>query len=97
VKLDPKEQIDIALGSIGRVKVIACLARSPRNWQSAYSIALDTKLDRTQVKKTMQHLVRCGWLEASDPPIRQYRINSSNRLVCAFLEFLRVAQYANFD
>lgn len=91
------DEIEIALGIVGRVKVLAKLAVDPEKWFSLYSLAKETKLDRTKLSRTMPHLVCSGWVEifqADDGSgIRKYRLNPSSDNAQRFASFLHESGY----
>jgi hypothetical protein len=89
-----KREIDVGLGSIGRVRITAALARIPERRMTIYAIAAATGLKRVDIKANLSHLVRIGWVNAyASPPPTKYQINLSNTTACRWVEFLRSSGY----
>jgi len=89
-----KREIEVGLGSIGRVRITAALARNPDRRLTIYAISAATGLKRVDIKANLSHLVRIGWVNAySSPPPTKYQINLSNATASRWAEFLRSSGY----
>jgi DNA-binding MarR family transcriptional regulator len=88
-----RRQIDEALGSIGRVRIIAELAKRPEKTFTVYAIAAVTGLKRTDVKANLVHLVAISWVKEYKSIQTRYQINLDNGIVKFWVEFLRSSGY----
>jgi hypothetical protein len=89
-----KEEIETALGSVGRLRVLAVLVKDPDQCYTLYSLAKNTKLDGTKLGKTIVHLLNCGWVELVEgSSIKKYRMNLSNLKLQGFAKFLHDSGY----
>ena|SRR5437870_5607083 len=88
-----RREIDEALGSIGRIRIIAELAKVQDRRLTVYAISALTGLKRTDVKSNLIHLVSIGWVsEYRSLPIK-YQINLNNSNAVRWTEFLRSTGY----
>jgi len=89
-----RDEIDEGLGSIGRFRIMAELARDPERRMTIYSIAAVTRLKRVDIKANLAHLVRIGWVRAhaSSPPVK-YQVDLSNARAARLADFLRSSGY----
>jgi DNA-binding MarR family transcriptional regulator len=88
-----RREIDEALGSIGRIRIIAELAKVHDRRLTVYAISALTGLKRTDVKSNLSRLVSIGWVnEYRSMPIK-YQINLNNANTIRWIEFLRSTGY----
>lgn len=87
-------EIDVGLGSIGRVRIVAELARNPDRRMTIYAISAVTRLKRVDIKANLARLVEIGWVVAyRSPPPTKYQVNLKNETVSRWVEFLRSSGY----
>lgn len=96
--LRPRDQIDVGLGSIGKVRITAELARDPDRRMTVYAIAGVTRLKRVDIKSNLAQLVAVGWVRAYPfPSPTRYQINMTNPTVRLWVGFLRSSGYFSSD
>jgi hypothetical protein len=88
-----RQEIDEALGSLGRLRIVAELAKDPGRMLTVYAIATGTHLKRDDVKANLAHLVAVGWVDKHAFAPIKYQINLRNATTARFVEFLRETGY----
>jgi hypothetical protein len=88
-----RHEVDEALGSLGRLRIVAELAKDPGRMLTVYAIASGTHLKRDDVKTNLVHLVAVGWVDKHAFVPIKYQINLRNTAAARFVEFLRETGY----
>lgn len=88
-----RHEIDEGIGSIGRIRITAKLAKAPEKTYTIYALAAATGLKRTDVKTNLAHLVAIGWVRQYKSIQTKYQINPDNAMVKLWVEFLRSSGY----
>jgi Fic family protein len=88
-----KKEIDTGLGSIGRLRIIAELGKSPEKRFTVYSISAMTRLKRSDVKANLSHLIEIGWVKKYESTPMMYQINLSHETATKLVEFLKSVGY----
>src|SRR5579872_4242526 len=88
-----RKEIDEGLGSLGRIRVVAELAKDPERMLTVYAIAAVTHLKREDVKANLTRLVAIGWVKKYKFVPVKYQINLKNDAVLKLVNFLRTTGY----
>jgi Fic family protein len=88
-----RREIDRGLGSVGRLRIIAELAREPEERLTVYNISAATHLKRSDVKANLAHLLAIGWVKEHRTYPVKYQINLSNETALKLVNFLRSIRY----
>ncbi len=88
-----RNQIEEAIGSQGRLRIIGILASSPRELHSRYALGRKTGIRQTYIKSDLEKLVRLGWVEELKSLTKKYRLNAKHPQVEHILEFLKNVGY----
>ncbi|MFQ6011259.1 MAG: hypothetical protein ACE5KG_03705 [Nitrososphaerales archaeon] len=88
-----RSQVEEALGSKGKLRIIGTLASSPRDVFSRYALGRKTGIRQTYIKSDLEKLVRLGWVEELDSLTKKYRLNSKHPPVEYALDFLKKVGY----
>jgi len=70
------EEVEGALGSVGRVRILRELARSPERSFSKYSLAKATGLKRETPNRNLKRLTEAGWVKEVSGASARYQINT---------------------
>jgi hypothetical protein len=92
-----RREIDEGIGSIGRIRIIAELARDPDKAFTTYAIVAATGLKRNDVKTNLARLVAIGWVKEHKSIHWTFQINLANKLVAEWVGFLRSTGYLGLD
>jgi len=86
--------IEVALGGIGRIKILKCLISSSKPL-TKYAIQKATGLKSIDVKRDLEKLVAVGWVRVIKSPRApdKYSINRELSEIRALEELFRVAGY----
>ncbi len=88
-----RREITEALGSVGRFRIIAELAKDPNESFTKYTILKGTGLKRVDVKSNLERLVSIGWVKEYKSIYPKYQINPENKRVQLFVDFLRKSEF----
>jgi hypothetical protein len=88
-----RDEVDEALGSLGRLRIVAELARDPGRMLTVYAIAVGTHLKRDDVKSNLAHLLAVDWVRKLGFTPVKYQINLGNATAARFVDFLRETGY----
>lgn len=80
-------EIEEALGSRGRIRILRCLYTHRSAGLTRYRIARETGLSQREVRRLLGLLVELGWVSQTDTSPRTYRLNLGKRAVEALVEF----------
>src|SRR2546426_6789998 len=92
-----RREIDEGIGSIGRIRIIAELARAPEKAFTIYAIVAATGLKRTDVKTNLARLVAIGWVKERKSIHSTFQINLANKLLAQWVGFLQSTGYLGID
>lgn len=90
--MDSKEEIETAIGSLGKIKIIKALAEESK-LATIYLLHKKTHLKRDDIKKNVDDLVRIGWVRQNKYANVMYSINPGNRPVGLFIDYLKEIGY----
>jgi DNA-binding IclR family transcriptional regulator len=88
-----RTQIEEAIGSKGRLRIVGTLASSPMELFSRYALGRKTGIRHSYIKSDLEKLVRLGWVEELNSLTKKYRLNTKNPQVEHILEFLKKVDY----
>ena len=88
-----RRQIEEAIGSKGRLRIVGTLASSPMELLSRYALGRKTGIRHAYIKSDLEKLVRLGWVEELNSLTKKYRLNTKHPQVEHILEFLKKVDY----
>ncbi len=88
-----RTQIEEAIGSKGRLRIVGTLASSPRELYTRYALGRKTGIRQAYIKSDLEKLVRLGWVEELKSLTKKYRLNTEHPQVEHILEFLKKVGY----
>ena len=88
-----RKEIAEGLGTIGRIKVVASLAKRPNDALTKYALASETGLKRRDLKQNLDRLVAIGWVKEHKSVYPKYQLNLGNERARLFAEFLQKVGY----
>jgi phage gp29-like protein len=89
---EPKEIIEIGLGSIGRLKIMRALAEENK-FMTIYTLHKKTRLKREHIKANLDELVRIGWVIHKMSPNSTYGIDQQNHYSRMLVKFFKETGY----
>jgi len=89
---DAWEEIELALGSAGRLKIIQFLTEKPDKTFTRYKLRR-TGLKPKDITNDLKTLVALAWVKEQRYGRRTYQINLENPIVQQFSEFLKKTKY----
>ncbi len=89
-----EQPVEVALGSIGRIKILKCLINSSRPL-TKYAIQKATGLKSIDIKRDLEKLIAVGWVKVIRGPRTpdKYVVNRELNEIKALEELFRVAGY----
>jgi predicted transcriptional regulator len=95
--LDPeKTAVDIekALASLGKLRILRLLMKSPDHAFTRYEIGKKTPMNSIEIRNSVKMLVEIGWLkELTTQHLQKYSINLENEVVGQLYDFFKKARY----
>lgn len=91
--MDPKEIVEIGIGSLGKIRIISALAEENK-LATIYLLHKRTHLKREDIKNNLSDLVSIGWVCQSKYANLVYSINRDDPLVMRFIACLKEMGYA---
>lgn len=91
--MDPKEIVEVGIGSLGKVKIIKALAEENK-MSTVYLLHKKTHLKRQDIKNNLDDLVKIGWVRQIRYARIVYGINRDNDFVMRFIAYLKDVGYA---
>ena len=89
---DAWKEIELALGSVGKLKILRFLTENPDNGFTRYMLRR-TGLKPKDITNDLKTLVALGWVKEYKYGRKTYQINLENAIVKQFLEFLKKTKY----
>lgn len=90
--MENKESVETGIGSLGKIRIIKALAEESK-FATIYLLHKKTHLKRDDIKKSLDDLVRIGWVRQNRYANVMYSINPDNRPVTLFIEYLKQVGY----
>jgi hypothetical protein len=90
--MDPKDIIEIGIGSLGKIKIIRALAEENK-LATVYLLHKRTHLKREDIKSNLKDLISIGWVSQSKYANLVYSINRDDPLVMRFVACLKDMGY----
>jgi len=88
------DEIETALSSIGKLKILRLLMKNPDHAFTRYEIGKKTPINLRDIKNNLQALLEIGWLtELKYGHLQKYSINLDHNLVQRLLTFFRDIDY----
>jgi predicted transcriptional regulator len=95
--LDPeKTAVDIekALASLGKLRILRLLMKSPNHAFTRYEIGKKTPMNSIEIRNSVTMLVEVGWLkELTTQHLQKYSINLENEVVGQLYDFFKKVRY----
>jgi hypothetical protein len=88
-----KREIEEGLGTIGRIKVMAELAKEPNESFTKYSLLKGTGLKRSDLNENLRHLTYINWVKELRAIHPMYQINLDNPIVRLLYDFFKESEY----
>ncbi|MEM2921094.1 MAG: hypothetical protein QXF26_02115 [Candidatus Bathyarchaeia archaeon] len=88
-----KREIEEGLATIGRIKVLAELAKKPNESLSKYALMRGTGLKSRDLNANLKHLLNINWVKERRAIHPRYQINLDNSTVRLFYGFLKESGY----
>jgi len=93
MSVERRREIEEGLATIGRIKVLAELAKKPSESYTKYAILKGTGLKRKDVSENLKHLVRINWVKEHRMVHPRYQINLDDQTVRLLYRFLKDSGY----
>ena len=88
------EEIEKALTSPGKLKILRLLMMSPNHTFTRYEIRKKLPLSPTDIKSDLNTLIQLDWIkEHKIQHLQKYSINIDKPIVKQFLEFFKTIRY----
>lgn len=81
------KQIELGLGTIGRLKILRLLAKEKTKFHTIYGIEKYTGLKRKDIKDNLSKLISIGWVVEYESANKTYKINEKNDTVSRLIQF----------
>ncbi|MEM2094080.1 MAG: ArsR family transcriptional regulator [Candidatus Bathyarchaeia archaeon] len=95
--MDPfktSDDIEKALASLGKLRIIRLLMREPNHAFTRYEIGKKTPLNSNDIKNNLKTLVEIGWVkEVTTQHLKKYSINLDNEVVSLLYNFFKQVRY----
>jgi DNA-binding IclR family transcriptional regulator len=86
--------IEKALASLGRLRILRVLMKAPEHAFTRYEIGKKTPLNPTDIRNGMKALVEIGWVkELTTQHLQKYSINMENEVVSQLYDFFKRVRY----
>ena len=91
----PREEIDEALNSTSKFKILIALGKHADSPLSLYALRKHTGLSKKLLEERLTRLISCEWVEARSGDVgnKRYALNLANPRTSLFLDFLHKAEY----
>ena len=91
----PGEEIDEALNSTSKFRILIALGKDVDNPLSLYALRKQTGLAKKLLEERLGKLISCDWVEAKsgDVGAKRYKLNLANPRTSLFLDFLHKSEY----
>ena len=91
----PREEIDEALNSTSKFRILIALGKDVDNPLSLYALRRQTGLAKKLLEERLSKLISCDWVEAKSGDVgnKRYTLNLANPRTSLFLDFLHKAEY----
>lgn len=89
-----KEEVEIGLGSLGKLKIIKALAEGEK-LATVYMLHKKTRLKRDDIKNNLDDLAKIGWVTASKFANTMYKLNIENVRVKKLVDYLKDVEYVD--
>ena len=86
-------EINRGLGTIGRIKIMAELAKQPKNSFTKYLLQKGTGLKRNDLKENLKHLTAINWVKEHKSIYPKYQINLDHQIVQLVHNFFKKSGY----
>jgi len=83
------EDIEVGLGSVGRLRILRKLIRNPDGYFTKYALEQATGIKPVAVRSDLKVLVDLDWVKEFPHEPKTYRINMENEVVKHIAEFFR--------
>jgi hypothetical protein len=90
--LDAKQEIEDAIGSLGKIKIIKTLAEENK-LATVYLLHKKTHLKRDDIKNNLKDLVSIGWVLQNKYGNVMYSVNKENSHARMFIDYLKEVGY----
>ncbi len=88
------DEIETALSSIGKLKILRLLMKNPDHAFTRYEIGKKTPINPRDIKNNLQALLEIGWLrELKYGHLQKYSINTDHKIVQRLSNFFRDIDY----
>jgi len=91
--MEKGKEVEEALGSVGRIRILRELAREPERSFSKYSLIKATGLKREDLNRNLKRLTEAGWVKEVPGTSARYQINTENPKAQHLIEFFKKAEY----
>jgi len=91
-----KTAVDIekALASLGKLRILRLLMKSPDHAFTRYEIGKKTPMNSIEIRNSVEMLVEIGWLkELTTQHLQKYSINLENDVVGQLYDFFKKVRY----
>ncbi|MEM4168853.1 MAG: hypothetical protein QXY99_02055 [Thermoproteota archaeon] len=93
MKKDSGKEIEEALGTVGKIRILRDLARNPGKSLSKYALIKSTGLKRSNLNRYLKQLARIGWIKEVTGVYTRYQINLENPKVQHLIDFFKKTEY----
>lgn len=83
------EDVEVGLGSVGRLRILRKMIEKPDEYFSKYALQRATGLKPVDVRRDLEILLSLGWVREYGYEPKRYKINLENEAVKAIAEFMR--------
>ena len=90
---DIKKEINKGIGTIGRIRILAELAKEPNESFTRYALQKSTGLKRNDLKENLKHLLLIKWIKEYSAIYLKYQINLDNSNVKLLYRFFKDSEY----
>lgn len=90
---ETRQKIETGLGTIGRIKIMAELAKKPNGSFTKYALLKGTGLKRSDLKENLRQLITIDWIKEYKSIYPAYQINLVNPTVQLLSDFFKKSGY----
>lgn len=88
-----KVELEVALGTVGRLRILKELASRPNQPITKYQLEKLTGLKPVDVRKDLEALIQIGWVKEHPYRPKKYEINTENQKAKHLTEFFQKMEY----
>jgi len=91
--LNADEELEVGLGSVGKLRIMRVLARRKEEAYTKYALERATGLKPVDIRSDLKSLTLMKWVKEYPYRPKKYKINMDNPTVAYLIDFFIKARY----